>query len=69
MTTNQQLELGLKHRAVRLAARRRESRAARARWWFAQMREAVQNAIALPDAGQPQPEQIWMTGARREVKV
>lgn len=69
MTTNQQLELGLKHRTARLAERRRESRAARARWWFAKMREAVQQAIALPEAGQPRGEQTWMAGARREVKA
>lgn len=69
MTTNQQLELGFNGTQSRIFGRRREQRVARARWWFARMREAVQNAISLPDGGQPRPEQIWMPGARREVKV
>lgn len=69
MTTNQQLELGFNTVQSRVFGRRREPRVARAKWWFAKMREAVRNAMALPEAGQPRPEQIWMPGANREVKV
>jgi hypothetical protein len=69
MTTNQQLELGFNGTQSRILGRRREQRVARAKWWFAKMRAAVQNAISLPEAGRPRPEQIWMPGANREVQI
>lgn len=69
MTTNQQLELGFNGMQNRISGRRREQRVARAKWWFARMREAVASAMALNEGAQPRPEQIWMAGANRELKV
>ena len=69
MTTNEQLELGFNGTQRRIPGRRRELRVARAKWWFAKMRAAVENAMAWENAGQPRPEQIWMPGANRQLKV
>jgi hypothetical protein len=72
MTTNAadgQLELGFNGIKPRALAARREGRIARANWWFAKMREAVAGEMDWETAGQPRPEQIWMPGANREVKV
>jgi len=69
MTTNEQLELGFNGNLPRPLAQRREGRIARANWWFARMREAVAGAMDWQNAGQPRPEQLWMPGAHREVKV
>ena len=63
--TNAQMELGFN--GMRLAkAGRRHGRIARASWWFAQMREIVNRAV---ETAEPRPEQIWMAGTSREVKV
>jgi hypothetical protein len=67
--TNGQLELGFNGIKPRTNATRREGRIARANWWFAKMRETVASAMDWETAGQPRPEQIWMPGAHREVKV
>jgi hypothetical protein len=69
MTTNEQLELGFNGTQNRIFGRRREQRVARAKWWFAKMRAAVQNAIVLPDASQPRPEQIWIPNAHRSLHL
>jgi hypothetical protein len=69
MTTNEQLELGFSGINLPARAARREGRIARANWWFAKMRSTVENAMDWQTAGQPRPEQIWMPGANREVKV
>ena len=69
MTTNEQLELGFNGTQTRIFGRRREARVARAKWWFAKMREAVETAMAWQNSGVPRPEQIWMPGANREIKV
>ena len=69
MTTNEQLELGFNGTPARSLGRRRETRVARAQWWFAKMREAVENAMDWQTANEPRPQQIWMPGANREVKV
>jgi hypothetical protein len=69
MTTDQQLELGLNNGHTRILGRRRESRVARGQWWFARMREVVENAIDWRADAQPRPEQIWMPGANRELKA
>jgi hypothetical protein len=69
MTTNEQLELGFNGTQTRIFGRRREMRVARAQWWFARMREAVENAMAWPEANQSRPEQIWMPGANRQLKA
>jgi hypothetical protein len=67
--TDGQLELGFNGIKPRTLAARREGRIARASWWFAQMRDIVEHAMDWKTAGQPRPEQIWMPGANREVKV
>ena len=67
--TDGQLELGFNGLQPRPHATRREGRIARANWWFTQMREAVANAMDWETAGQPRPEQIWMPGANRQVKI
>ena len=68
-TTNQQLELGFNGCRNRIQGRRRESRTARGQWWFARMRETVESAIDWQATTEPRPEQIWMPGARRELKL
>jgi hypothetical protein len=67
--TNEQLELGFNGIQPRAHAARREGRIARANWWFAKMRTAVENAIDWQTVNEPRPEQIWMPGANREIKV
>ena len=69
--TNEQLELGFNP-----DLRRRgnsspvgEGRIARATWWFAQMRDVVERAMDWNAGIEPRPEQIWIPGATREVKV
>ena len=69
MTTNEQLELGFNGIKPRIPATRREGRIARANWWFAKMRHAVETAMDWQTTSQPRPEQIWMSGANREVKI
>ena len=67
--TDNQLELGINPdiRCRGANAARREGRIARAGWWFTQMRDIVERAMET--AGEPRPEQIWIPGASREVKV
>jgi hypothetical protein len=67
--TNEQLELGFSGIKLRLNSARPEGRVARAAWWFAQMREVVERAMDWNAIGEPRPEQIWIPGAAREVKV
>jgi len=66
--TNEQLELGFQGKRS-LNAMPSQGRIARANWWFTQMRETVGRAIDWSAAADPRPEQIWMPGAHREVKV
>jgi hypothetical protein len=64
--TDNQLELGFN--GIRPpASMAREGRIARAGWWFAQMRDIVERAMDV--TGEPRPEQIWIPGANREIKV
>ncbi len=65
--TDNQLELGFTGIRPRANAVRREGRIARASWWFSQMRGIVERAMEA--TGEPRPEQIWIPGANREVKV
>ena len=67
--TDKQLELGFNGMQIRAGGGRRERRVVRAKWWFAKMREAVAGAMDWQAAAQPRPEQIWMNGANRELKV
>ncbi len=69
MTTNEQLELGFNGTQTRILGRRREQRVARAKWWFAKMREAVEHAMDWQNETQPRPEQIWIPGANRSLEV
>jgi hypothetical protein len=64
--TTEQMELGFN--GIRLAgqAKGRQGRIARASWWFAQMREIVNRAV---ESAEPRPEQMWMAGTTRQVKV
>lgn len=68
MTTNEQLELGFNGIQIRADAPPRAGRIARANWWFGQMRDIVGRAMDW-NAAEPRPEQIWMPGTHREVKV
>ncbi|MGO8763952.1 MAG: hypothetical protein ACLQSR_02310 [Limisphaerales bacterium] len=65
--TNEQLELGLA--GVKISAAPPQSRVARANWWFGQMRDVVGRAMDWSLPTEPRPEQIWIPGATREVKV
>ena len=69
--TNEQLELGFNpdSRCRGANSARQGGRITRAAWWFAQMREVVERAMDWNAAGEPRPEQIWIPGATREVKV
>ena len=68
-TNNEQLELGFSGLPPKTISAKREGRIARANWWFAKMREAVETAMDWPAASQPRPEQIWMPGANRAMKI
>ena len=67
--TDNQLELGFNpdSQCRGVNPSRHGGRIARAGWWFAQMRDIVGRAMEA--AGEPRPEQIWIPGANREVKV
>jgi hypothetical protein len=67
--TNEQLELGFNGPPPRTNAAGHEGRIARANWWFARMRNIVEQAMDWSAPAGPRPEQIWMPGANREVKV
>jgi len=67
IVTDNQLELGFNGLAGRTGSGRRQGRIARAAWWFGRMRDIVDHAMEAP--GEPRPEQIWIPGATREVKV
>jgi hypothetical protein len=69
---NEQLEFGINGNRSRMngaVCPAAQSRRARADWWFTQMRNVVSRAMDWESAGQPRPEQIWIPGAHREVKV
>ena len=65
---NEQLELGI-HGGKVLLNPATQNRRTRADWWFTQMRNIVSRAMDWDSAGQPRPEQIWIPGAHREIKV
>jgi hypothetical protein len=67
--TNRQLELGYGEAKESGPSVRRGNRAARAAWWFGQMRHVVQSAIDWQPAPDGRPEQVWFAGAHREVKI
>ena len=67
--TNEQLELGFNGIKLLAHGAPRQGRVARAAWWFARMRDVVEQAMDWNTVGEPRPEQIWIPGATREVKV
>jgi hypothetical protein len=67
--TNEQMELGFNGIQIHAPTAHRAGRVARAGWWFARMRAVVEQAMDWNAADEPRPEQIWMPGASREVKV
>ncbi len=69
MTTDQQLELGLGGGKPVMRIARREKRMARAAWWFNKMRAVVNGAMDWPPAGHPRPQQEWLPGAYRQVRI
>ena len=69
MTTDQQLELGFAAGKPAWRMAPRENRMARAAWWFNKMRAVVNDAIDWPPAGQSRPQQDWLPGAGRQVRI
>ncbi|MGA2279983.1 MAG: hypothetical protein ABSG80_06750 [Verrucomicrobiota bacterium] len=67
--TDNQLELGFNpdSRCRGANPARHGGRIARASWWFAHMRDIVERAMEA--TSEPRPEQIWIPGASRELKV
>lgn len=65
----EQLELGFNESQRPAPASRRESRIARAAWWFAQMRQIVDRAMDWQPAPPGRPEQTWLANSHREVRV
>jgi hypothetical protein len=69
MTNNKQLELGFNGLPPRTRTARREGRITRANWWFAQMRQTVASAMDWQTVNEPRPQQVWMPGVNRQVKI
>jgi len=67
--TNEQMELGFGGTTTVTGTNRRERRITRGAWWFGHMRQIVDRAMDWPSAGEPRPEQIWLPGSNREVRV
>lgn len=67
--TDQQLELGFGGNKIVLHPGRRERRITRGAWWFGRMRQIVDRAMDWPAAGEPRPEQAWLPGANRQVRI
>lgn len=67
--TNEQMELGYDGVKLQVPPTRRQSRTARAAWWFSQMRRVVDNAIDWQSAPEARAEQRWFSGTHREIKV
>lgn len=66
---NQQMELGFNATKLATPAGRRERRITRGAWWFAHMREIVDRAMDWSATGPARPEQTWLPGATRQVRV
>jgi hypothetical protein len=69
---NEQLELAINGHKLSFSRNGHtgtRNRLTRAGWWFGQMRNIVSRAMDWESAGSPRPEQIWIPGAHREVKV
>jgi hypothetical protein len=70
MTNINQLELGLST-AQRLAnsLNHRQRRTSRARWWFTQMRRAVDTALVWQPVPAARPEQTWFDHPRLSGRI
>jgi hypothetical protein len=67
---NDQLELGFNgERAANFAPQHRQQKLHRAKWWFAQMRRAVDAARGWQPAPAARPEQTWLPGQRLEIRL
>ena len=66
---NAQMELGFATPAGCQPIERRQRRLTRAHWWFERMRHIVDRACDWEIAPSPRPEQIWFSGAIRQVEV
>jgi hypothetical protein len=64
-----QMELGFGRTLPLARDSRRERRSGRGAWWFSHMRRIVDRAMDWPAASEPRPEQIWLPGANRQVRV
>lgn len=62
--TNEQMELGFNAKLIHPLPRR-ESRAMRAKWWFGQMRQLVNNAVDWTARPEPRAEQAWLEISHR----
>lgn len=62
-----QMELSFGGARERRAVNRRQQRLGRATWWFARMRQTVEQAIDWEPAPPPRPEQTWFPNAHRQV--
>ena len=68
MTNNTQLELSLKAMRIQPPIHRQSGRVARGRWWFSQMRQAVEKAVDWPE-GENGAQQIWLAGTDRNARA
>ena len=71
MTNTNQLELGLStaHRVAN-SLNHRQRRVSRAKWWFTQMRRAVDTAFVWQPATPPaRPEQAWFNEGRMTGRI
>ena len=68
MTKNTQLELSLNAKRIQPRNHRQNGRVARGRWWFSQMRQAVEKAVDWPE-GENGAQQIWLAGADRNANA
>ncbi len=70
MTTTNQMELGLSS-AQRLtnSLHHRQRRLSRAKWWFTQMRHAVDTAMEWQPAPAARPEQTYFAETRLSARV
>ena len=70
MKNTTQLELGLDNAQwLANSLHHRQRRVSRAKWWFAQMRRAVDTACVWQPVPAARPEQIWFKGQRAELRV
>lgn len=61
MSDRQQMEIGFTRGCSFQPTVRRQRRLSRARWWFNQMRQVVNDALQRQPAPAPRPEQIYLS--------